>query len=176
MNSVSGMASVFRRDVAQAVEPFSLSACRYILHDHWTSLVASLLGDVRFIEEPLVDYTQHDVNVLGARLWGGSLPRGLSWSPRRAYLLRCYRQFAWRRRALDELRRRFSENAAARSKLFGYPVRALFDCNSSPSAGLSLSLRYRLRGDRRQADQIWRIWRGKSVFCASRRGLLPLSG
>src|SRR5436190_23564487 len=170
MNSVSGMASMFRRDVAQAVEPFSLSRCRYVLHDHWTSLVASLLGDVRFIDEPLVDYTQHDVNVLGARAWGGSLPRGLSRSLRRAYLLRCFRQFTWRRHALDELRGRLGANADAREKLFGYPVRALFDCTSSSIAALSLSLRYRLRGDRRQADQIWRLWRGRSLFCVSRRG------
>jgi glycosyltransferase involved in cell wall biosynthesis len=169
LNSVSGMASVFRRDVARAADPFSLSACRYILHDHWTSLIASLLGDVQFMDQALVDYTQHAVNVLGARGWGGSLPHGLTLSPRRTYLLKCYRQFAARRRVLAELRHRFSTSRSARSKLFGHPVQALFDCNSSLTAGLALSLRYRLRGEHRQADQIWRIWRGRSVFCTSRR-------
>ena len=59
MNSVTGMTAVFRRDVALAAQPFPLSGCRYILHDHWIALVASLLGDIRFIDEPLVDYTQH---------------------------------------------------------------------------------------------------------------------
>ena len=71
MNSVTGMTAVFRRDVAMAAQPFPLSGCRYILHDHWIALVASLLGSVRFIDEPLVDYTQHAANVMGAREWAG---------------------------------------------------------------------------------------------------------
>ena len=109
MNSVTGMTAVFRRDVARAAQPFPLSGCRYILHDHWIALVASLLGNVRFIDEPLVDYTQHATNVMGARAWQGSLPRARSPSNRRTYLRKCFRQFSWRRRALDELRRSFAD-------------------------------------------------------------------
>ena len=69
MNSVTGMTSLFRRDVAIAAQPFPMSGCRYILHDHWIALAASLLGNVAFIDEPLVDYTQHAGNVIGARQW-----------------------------------------------------------------------------------------------------------
>jgi len=167
MNSVTGMTAVFRRDVALAAEPFPLSGCRHILHDHWTALVASALGRVRFIDEPLVDYTQHAANVMGARAWQGSLPRALSPTLRRTYLRKCYRQYAWRRRALHELRRSLDKSPAARDRLFARPVRSLFDCDSAWGAGLALSLAYRLRGEARQADQIWRIWRGRSLFCGS---------
>lgn len=165
MNSVTGMTAMFRRDVALAAAASPLSRCRYLLHDHWTALVASLLGEVRFIDEPLVDYTQHAANVMGAREWRGRLPRTRR-SDRRRYLLRCYRQFIWRRRALLELRRNFASDPAAQARLFAKPVRALFDCNSAWGAGLGVSLRERLGGNVRQADQIWRIWRGKSLFCA----------
>lgn len=166
MNSVTGMTAVFRRDVALAAASFPLSGCRAILHDHWTALVASLLGGIRFIDEPLVDYTQHAANVMGARAWQGSMPRALSPSRRRTYLRKCYRQYAWRRRALHELRRSLRQHPSAHDRLFSKPVRALFDCESSWSAGLTLSLAYRSRGEARQADQIWRIWRGRSLFCS----------
>lgn len=167
MNSVTGMTAVFRHDVARAAQPFPLSGCRYILHDHWIALVASLLGNVRFIEEPLVDYTQHATNVMGARSWQGSLPRARSPSHRRTYLRSCFRQFAWRRRVLEELRRSFGKHALAGDQLVAEPVRALFDCESTWAAGLSLSLARRLRGEWRQADQMWRIWRGKTLYCPS---------
>jgi len=167
MNSVTGMTAVFRRDVAEAAASFPLSRCRYILHDHWTSLVASLLGRIRFIDAPLVDYTQHAANVMGARDWAGSMPRALLPSRRRAYLRKCYRQFSWRRRALYELRRSFADRPAARKSLFAASVRVLFDCQAGKNSGLSLSLAYRLRGEWRQADQIWRIWRGKTLYCTS---------
>jgi glycosyltransferase involved in cell wall biosynthesis len=167
MNSVTGMTSVFRRDIAIAAQPFPLSGCRYILHDHWLALVASLHGRVRFIDEPLVDYTRHSGNAKGAQEWQGSLrrtspPRG------RIYIHKCYRQFFWRHRALDELRRMSAHIPGAKDRLFGSPIRALFDCDSSRMAGLALSFAYRLRRQRRQADQIWRIWRGKLLYCKFR--------
>ena len=166
MNSVTGMTSVFRKDVARAAQPFPLSGCRHILHDHWVALVASLLGDVRFIEDPLVDYTQHAANVMGARSWQRSLPRARSSPERRTYLRNCFRQFAWRRRALQELRRSFATHPTAGGRLATDSVRALFDCDASRAAGLSLSLARRLRGEWRQADQMWRIWRGKTLYCS----------
>jgi len=168
LNSVSGMTAIFRRDVAKAAAPFPLSRSRYVLHDHWTALVASLLGNVRFIDEPLVDYTQHAKNVMGARPWRRTPPLQRA-SARRAYLRKCYREFLWRRRALEDLRGILGNDPRAIRKLFGKPVRALFDCDGGRFAGLALSIAYRLHGERRQADQIWRLWRGKSVCCASAR-------
>jgi glycosyltransferase involved in cell wall biosynthesis len=168
LNSVSGMTAIFRRDVAVAAAPFPLSRSRYFLHDHWTALVASLLGKVDFIDEPLVDYTQHAANVLGARPWQRTPPRQRT-SARRSYLRKCCREYLWRRRALQELRGSLGRDSAAAEKMFGWPVRALFDCGQGPVAGLAMSIAYYLQGERRQADQIWRLWRGKSLYCASSR-------
>ena len=168
MNSVTGMTSVFRKDVARAAQPFPLSGCRHILHDHWVALVASLLGDIRFIEDPLVDYTQHAANVMGARSWERRFLRARLPSDRRAYLRNCFRQFAWRRRAREELRRSFATHPIAGKRIAAAPLHALFDCDSPAAAGLSLSLSRRLRGEWRQADQMWRIWRGKTLYCSRR--------
>jgi hypothetical protein len=165
MNSVTGMTAVFRHDVAWAARTFPLSGCRYILHDHWVALVASLMGEVRFIEQPLVNYTQHAANVLGARSWQGSLRARRTSSERRRYLRNCFRQFSWRRRALIELRQALAGVPSAGHG--SESVDALFDCQSPLTAGLSLSLQSRLRGEWRQADQVWRIWRGKTLYCAS---------
>jgi glycosyltransferase involved in cell wall biosynthesis len=166
LNSVSGMTAIFRRDVAMAAAPFPLSRNRYFLHDHWTALVASLLGGVHFIDEPLVNYTQHAANVMGARPWQRTPPLQRT-SAHRKYLRKCYREYLWRRRALEELRGMLGHDPGAAGKLFGKPVRALFDCDTGWSPGLAMSIAYRLRGERRQADQIWRLWRGKSLHCAS---------
>ena len=167
MNSVTGMTAVFRHDVAQAARKFPLSGCRYILHDHWVALVASLIGGIHFIEEPLVEYTQHATNVLGARSWQGSFRARRTSSERRKYLRNCFRQFSWRRRALKVLRRTFAGVPSASGSLNAESLDALFDCQSPLIAGVSLSLRRRVQGEWRQADQIWRIWRGKTLYCAS---------
>jgi cellulose synthase/poly-beta-1,6-N-acetylglucosamine synthase-like glycosyltransferase len=165
MNSVTGMTAMFRRDVAVAAQPYPMSGCRYILHDHWTALTAALLGDISFIQEPLVDYAQHASNVLGARQQKGASLLEVASLRRHAYLRKCYRQYLWRRRALQELRRALGALPQAAERLSAEPVRALFDCNASRLAGPSLSWRYRLRGNLRQADQIWRIWRARLLYC-----------
>jgi glycosyltransferase involved in cell wall biosynthesis len=163
MNSVTGMTALFRRDVATAAASFPLSRCRHMLHDHWVALVASLLGDIRLIDEPLVDYTQHRANVMGARRSAGNLHPKRS---RRTYLRKCYREFFWRRRALRELRGKLPDDAAARERMFDQRVVTLFDCREGPDlGGLLLSLDRRLRGEGKRADQIWRLWRGKTLAC-----------
>ncbi len=167
MNSVTGMTAMFRRDVALAASPFPLARCRYLLHDHWTALVAALMGRIALIEEPLVDYVQHGESVLGARAWAGSLG-GTRLLADAAYLRKCYRQYSWRRRALLELERGFGDRPGARERLSAGPVKMLFDCGTSRYAGLALSLAARARGERRQADQLWRLGRGKALDCARR--------
>jgi glycosyltransferase involved in cell wall biosynthesis len=169
MNSVTGMTTLFRRDVAEAAEPFPLLMSRHVLHDHWIALVASLLGSVRFIDAPLVDYTQHAENVMGARPWQGSPPRRGAPLGRRAYLRKCYREYIWRRRALDELRQMLGHTPGAAERLRGRSVRDLFDCDASPIAGPALTVAYLLRGPRRRADQTWRILRGRSLYCSARK-------
>ena len=126
MNSVTGMTAIFRRDVALAAQNFPLAGCRYVLHDHWVALVASLFGRTRFIADPLVDYTQHPDNVRGATSWSRGGRRNVPLSQTRAYLRKSYREFLWRRRILEALRREFAHVTPAQIQLSeGNPRRIL---------------------------------------------------
>jgi hypothetical protein len=64
VNTVTGAASMFRRDLLKQVLPFpDRPGDQY--HDHWIALVAAGLGTIRYVDGPLYDYVQHDGNVIG---------------------------------------------------------------------------------------------------------------
>ena len=63
-NSVSGAATLFRRELAELALPFP-EAPGWQFHDHWLGLVALASGDVAYVERPLYDYVQHGGAVVG---------------------------------------------------------------------------------------------------------------
>ena len=63
-NSVTGAASLLRREVLDYALPFPPAQFAHF-HDHWVALTALALGDVAFVDRPLYDYVQHDGAVLG---------------------------------------------------------------------------------------------------------------
>ncbi len=149
MNSVTGMTAVFRKDAAEAASAFPMAETPQMLHDHWVALVACGFGEVVFLNKPLVDYVQHASNELGASPPAQvGISRNLLFGGR-SYIEKCRDQFAWRAKALKEL------EAVA---------------ETSVPAGL-LSFRGLLRfcfqsligGNRRQADQAWRLVLGKML-------------
>lgn len=50
-----------RREVAQQSIPFE----PLLVHDHWIALIASTLGTIESIKEPLIQYRQHSANQTG---------------------------------------------------------------------------------------------------------------
>ena len=63
-NTVTGAASLFRRELLELALPFpSVPGDQY--HDHWLALVALSIGDVAYLDKPLYDYIQHGEAVLG---------------------------------------------------------------------------------------------------------------
>jgi glycosyltransferase involved in cell wall biosynthesis len=63
-NTVTGAASLFRRDLLEFALPFpTVPGEQY--HDHWLALVALSVGDLAYLDEPLYDYVQHGDAVLG---------------------------------------------------------------------------------------------------------------
>ncbi len=63
-NTVTGAASLFRRDLLEDLLPFPPRlASPY--HDHWLSLVALARGRISYVEDPLYDYVQHPGAVIG---------------------------------------------------------------------------------------------------------------
>jgi glycosyltransferase involved in cell wall biosynthesis len=63
-NSVTGAASLFRRDVLDRALPFPPGQFSHF-HDHWVALTALSLGAIEFVDRPLYDYVQHGGAVLG---------------------------------------------------------------------------------------------------------------
>jgi glycosyltransferase involved in cell wall biosynthesis len=127
-NSVTGAATLFRRELAELALPFP-DMPGLPFHDHWLGLVALAAGDVAYVDRPLYDYVQHRGAFFGAVTHGGPrrrrrprLLRGGRAAYFRGYvprellaqvlLLRCAeRMTAPKRRALGRFR------AAARSPL-----------------------------------------------------------
>lgn len=63
-NSITGAATLFRREVAELALPFPDSPGLQF-HDHWLGLVALAAGDVAYVSRPLYDYVQHPGAVFG---------------------------------------------------------------------------------------------------------------
>jgi hypothetical protein len=63
-NVVTGAASVLRRAVLDVALPFPVEVDGSF-HDHWLALCALALGDVAYVDRPLLDYVQHGANLVG---------------------------------------------------------------------------------------------------------------
>jgi glycosyltransferase involved in cell wall biosynthesis len=63
-NTVTGAASLLRREVLEYALPFPQELPEQ-LHDHWLAIVAMARGEIAYIPRPLYDYVQHDDAALG---------------------------------------------------------------------------------------------------------------
>jgi len=63
-NTVTGSASLMRREVVQRALPFPDSP-GLEFHDHWLALVALASGELTYVDRPLYDYRQHAAAVVG---------------------------------------------------------------------------------------------------------------
>jgi glycosyltransferase involved in cell wall biosynthesis len=63
-NTVTGAASLFRREVMELALPFPDSP-GLEFHDHWIALVALAAGELAYVDRPLYDYVQHGGAILG---------------------------------------------------------------------------------------------------------------
>jgi len=65
-NVVTGSTALFRRGLLDRALPFPADGGG-AFHDHWLALCALATGGLAYLDEPLVDYRQHDKNALGAQ-------------------------------------------------------------------------------------------------------------
>jgi glycosyltransferase involved in cell wall biosynthesis len=63
-NTVTGAASLFRRDLLELVLPFP-PPTPDAFHDQWLAAVALASGAIAYVDRPLHDYVQHEASVLG---------------------------------------------------------------------------------------------------------------
>jgi glycosyltransferase involved in cell wall biosynthesis len=61
-NIVTGATMVVRRGLVESARPFPASW----VHDEWLAMVAAATGEMDLLDEPLVDYRQHEGNQIGA--------------------------------------------------------------------------------------------------------------
>jgi hypothetical protein len=71
-NVVTGAACLVRREVLDVALPFPAELAGSF-HDHWLAVCALALGELAYVDRPLVDYVQHDGNVVG---WSRMRRRG----------------------------------------------------------------------------------------------------
>ena len=75
-NTVTGAASLMRRDLLDLALPFPPSIGRPY-HDHWLGLTALALGRVAYVDRPLYDYVQHGAAQIGHAAANAGAPRGM---------------------------------------------------------------------------------------------------
>ncbi len=63
-NTVTGAASVFRRDLLVDILPFP-QAVGQVFHDHWIACVARCRGKLGYVDQALYDYYQYGNSVIG---------------------------------------------------------------------------------------------------------------
>jgi len=87
-NSVTGAATLFRREIGRLALPFPETPGLQF-HDHWLGLVALAAGDVAYVDRPLYDYVQHAGAIFGevSQQRGRPRPRALLRGGRGAYFL-----------------------------------------------------------------------------------------
>ena len=77
MQYALGFTEVFRRSILDLSNLWELSSDYADLtapmgHDHWVFFIASVFGNIAYIDEPLVSYRQHGTNFVG---WAGGPTR-----------------------------------------------------------------------------------------------------
>jgi glycosyltransferase involved in cell wall biosynthesis len=83
-NTITGAATLFRREVAELALPFP-EPPGFRFHDHWLALVALASGEVAYVDRPLYDYVQHAGAIFGDVSQGGRRAepaRGRGWRQR----------------------------------------------------------------------------------------------
>ena len=156
-NTITGAATLFRREVAERAVPFP-DPPGWQFHDHWLGLVALASGDVAYVDRPLYDYVQHPGAVVGqafgsgggeepsprsggpggracgflrgwrARYFYGYVARGLM---ARALLVRCGPVLSARKRRALERFLAAQHSPLAFASLAARPLRALAGANET---------------------------------------------
>lgn len=70
-NTVTGAASLFRRELLEIGLPFPPAHSDQHYHDHWLALCALAIGEIAYLDRPTYDYTRHvdSVTIQAAFEW-----------------------------------------------------------------------------------------------------------
>jgi glycosyltransferase involved in cell wall biosynthesis len=73
VNTIFGVASLFRRELLELVLPLPPAFSDQHYHDHWIALCARAAGEIAYLDEPTYDYVRHADSV--------TMTSSSSWSP-----------------------------------------------------------------------------------------------
>lgn len=73
-NFVTGCTILSKKEVISKVLPLPKNS-KYVLHDYWLPLIVSQKGKIDYIEEPLIQYRQHNQNRVGSRKKSDSIEK-----------------------------------------------------------------------------------------------------
>lgn len=62
-NVITGCASLINRELLNKATPLPRET---VVHDWWFAIIASMIGETRFIDQGLIKYRQHENNAIGA--------------------------------------------------------------------------------------------------------------
>jgi O-antigen biosynthesis protein len=80
LNCVTGMTAVLTAETARRTARLLEDKSSALLHDHVAAIAAAAAGKVLWIDRPLVDYIQHDNNLMGAIARSGRRLTGFAWA------------------------------------------------------------------------------------------------
>jgi Glycosyl transferase family 2 len=169
-NTITGAASLFRRDLIDLALPFP-DTPGFQFHDHWLAVIALAAGPVAYVDRPLYDYVQHPGAVFGD-VTHGTGPRGPRPLWRAGYffgylsresqaqvaLIRCAGRLTPRKRRALEWFIACDTSWLALLWLLGRPLRALF--GHTETLGTELELAQGVVWKRLMALRA-RYWRGR---------------
>jgi len=166
VNNVTGMTAVFRKTVATIAADAPPQKGLFFHHDLWTALIAASIGEIGVIDAPLVDYAQHNRNVIGAvEVAPGPRERKRGFMTR-VYIRMCIDQYILRyylfRRLKAALGDRVGKQSAGVSLLAEYLYgTGFFGCEALPYA-----MYLACTGKRGLARQAFRLGIGKLALLA----------
>jgi glycosyltransferase involved in cell wall biosynthesis len=150
-NTVTGAASLFRREVLDLALPFpETPGVQY--HDHWLGLVALSSGRIAYVDRPLYEYVQHE----GAALGHVAATAGVTRNPR--VLLARLRRGEWSR--LTSGSRVAYFHAYCRLRLLAEVL--LSRCGRRMKRGSRAMLQRVIRSERSPVGLAWLAARGAS--------------
>lgn len=65
-NCVTGCTIMSKKELIEKILPIPTN-CKYLIHDSWIGLIASLNGKISYIEEKYIKYRQHKENQVGTK-------------------------------------------------------------------------------------------------------------
>lgn len=77
LNCIAGCSSMMNRELVSLINR-TPHYSDIVMHDAWVALVASLFGEIAYIDETLVLYRQHGTNDTGAKAYSAEIRKGLS--------------------------------------------------------------------------------------------------